>query len=144
MVYSDWVFVENQDDLNKLNDSFYWGEGATTVEFFGCQKNDDYFPEDISRSGFGEVNLHLLVELLEEAEPGYVEFVLIHCEKFDSFFLNQPSFKGRVDSLKRVYLEHPYAGETRCARLIYRSVIDNDHELRLYESSYFKSVERID
>ena len=137
MSTSNWSLIESQDDLNKLNSAFRWGEETQTVEFYGCFKNEPYFPPEISRSGRLNVNLHLLVELheAEKEDPDYVEFVLIDCE-FHSDFINKPCFTGRVDSLKRVYLENGNYTEARCARLLYRYIFGY---LNLHESPFFNS-----
>lgn len=142
MIHSDWMFIENQDDLDKLNGSFDWGEGATTVEVFACRKNEDYFPKIISR-GFDGLNVHLLIQLLEDEEPDFVEFVLIDCDELNAHYCTMPHFSGRVDSLKRVTLEDTSGRQMRCARLIYRYVTDKGNEIRLDDSAYFKSADSI-
>ncbi len=63
MSASGWKVVESQSDLDLLNSSFEWEEDIRTLEFFGLLKNELYFPEEISRSGYLQPNIHMLVEV---------------------------------------------------------------------------------
>lgn len=140
MIDGGWIFVDSKDDLDRLNCTYYWGDGTETREFYGCQKYESYFPSDVSLDG-GSLNLHLLVELTEREpeDPRFIELVLIGCGRMEFNFLVQPHFVGRMDSLKRVYLEYD-GSETRCCRLIYRLIGRN---LSLYEQAYFKTADSI-
>jgi len=135
-----WIFVDSKDDLDRLNSTYYWGDGAEIREFYGCEKYESYFPSDVSLGG-GALNVHLLVELTEREpeDPRFIELVLIGCDRMEFNFWVQPHFVGRMDSLKRVYLEHD-GRATRCCRLIYRLIGRN---LSLYEQAYFKTADSI-
>ncbi|HEY9713877.1 MAG TPA: hypothetical protein V6C72_10430 [Chroococcales cyanobacterium] len=125
MIHSKWFFIDSQADLDKLENRFFWEDGVATVEMFGCIRSEPYFPEDIARCGYFNLNIHLLVELQErqhDDDPDFVELVLIDCDQADYFFLQQPHFKGRVDSLKRVRIDSLNAVEMSCSRLIYRLI----------------------
>jgi hypothetical protein len=140
---NNWLSIDNKNDLSQLNQVLGGIDGSETVEFYGCQKNEPYFPDDVAR-GFGGVNVHLLIALLEretEGDPHFVECVLIDCDRLDLSFLRQPLFTGRIDSLKRVYIESDRHDEVRCARLIYRPIYQL---LQLHEVAYFRSSDSID
>jgi hypothetical protein len=135
-----WIFVDSSGDLRRLNNNYYWGDGAETREFYGCQKFESYFPSDVSLDG-GSLNVHLLVELTERQpeDPRFLELVLIGCDRMALGFLQHPHFVGRIDSLKRVYLDDD-GRETRCCRLIYRLIAQ---DLSLYDLAYFKTADSI-
>ena len=144
MTYSTWISIDSQDDLDRLNESFFWGvDGVETVEFFGCLKNEPYFPTDISRGGTAYFNIHLLVQFNErenEDELDFVEFVLIGGNAESSFLLH-PHFKGSVDSLKRVQIDHiDGEGGMSCARLIYRFFHGG---VRCWDESYFLTADSV-
>jgi len=140
VIDGDWIFVDSKDDLDKLNSTYYWEDGAETIEFYGRQKFESYFPSDVSLGG-GALNVHLLVELTEgePEDPRFIELVLIGCDRMEFGFLERPHFVGRMDSLKRVYLEKD-GRETRCCRLIYRLI---SRHLSLHEEAYFKAADSI-
>lgn len=140
MIDGGWIFVDSKDDLSRLNSNYYWGDGAETREFYGCQKFESYFPSDVSLDG-GSLNVHLLVELTEREQEGprFLELVLIGCNRMELGFLQHPHFVGRVDSLKRVYLDDD-GRETRCCRMIYRLI---SRDLCLYKQAYFKTADSI-
>lgn len=146
MKYSAWTFVESQDDLNTLRDAFDWDE-AELIEFYGCLTNEPYFPEDISRSGQENMNVHLLVQLSwhQVTDPDFVELVLIDCDLLDLTYMQRPRFTGRVDSLKRVYINTGGSvTEMRCGRLIYRVIYDRDRqEVRPHQATYFKQSDSV-
>ncbi len=140
MIDGGWIFVDSKDDLDRLNSTYYWGDGAETREFYGCQQYESYFPSDVSLGG-GGLHLHLLVELTEREpeDPRFIELVLIGCDRIELGFLERPHFFGRMDNLKRVYLEED-GSVARCCRLIYRLI---SRHLSLYEQAYFKTADSI-
>lgn len=144
MICSEWICIENQNDLDSLNSNYEWHEEVEFVEFVGLLKNESYFPIEISRSGRNHPNIHIILEISasENHQCTLLEFVLIACESFDNSFLEQPHFSGKVDSLKRVIVEDQHH-QTRmsCARLMYRTVQDN--RLSFNSSSYFKFSDSI-
>lgn len=143
MNYSSWRFVDEQQDLDSLRDDFCWDEGEL-VEFYGCLTSEEYFPQDISRSGRTNINVHLLVQLFihKDSDPNFLELVLIECDLLDLTYMQSLRFSGRVDSLKRVSVDNETGGtDMRCARLIYRTIHDHEQlEIRPREWVYFKAT----
>jgi hypothetical protein len=140
MICSTWTNVDSQYDLNSLRDAYAWDE-TELVEFYGCLTNEPYFPEDISRTGSTNVNVHVLIEIArhKESDADFVELVLIGCDMLDLTFMQCPRFEGRVDSLKRVSIDEGGGADMRCARLIYRLIHDRAREeVRPHDRAYFK------
>jgi len=130
----NWIYVDNQDELNKLNTLNDWNEG-TTIEFYSKPSNEIYFPDDVSRSGWTHNNIHLINNAYS-SQFTHIEIVLISCDRCDSGYLNEPHFNGKVDGLRRVEIYNIH-GELRmrCARLIYRTLNIEPHLPR----NYFKT-----
>jgi len=127
-----WHTIESQDELDALNKRVCW-EDSETVVYFATARNEDYFPSDVSRSGYILKNVHVLCRICSQ-EAGYLEMVWIHCDWFTSHFLDHPYMSGRVDSLKRVeVLDAQRSTQMRCARVIYRFVAEAD----VTEGSYY-------
>ena len=115
-----WSIIDSQADLDRFNQSVCW-EDTSTVEYYGTLRNEPHFPNEVSRSGFANKNVHLLCD----TSRGCVQMVFIDCDWLSSTFLEHPFFTGRVDSLKRVeVMESDGAMAMRCSRLIYRFVAD--------------------
>jgi hypothetical protein len=146
MTYFTWTFVDTQDDLDLLENIFDWDE-AELLEFHGCLTNETYFPQDISRSGSNNMNVHMLMQLSRhgESDPDFIELILIDCDLLSLTYMHCPQFKGRVDSLRRVSIEADGSGtDMRCARLIYRTIQDRDQqEVRPHLTSYFKTADSL-
>ena len=120
-----WRAIETQTDLDSLDKRVCW-EDSETVEYYATARNDDYFPSDVSRSGYSHKNVHILCRVCS-SEAAYLEMVWIHCDWFTSPFLDHPHMAGRVDSLKRVeILDAHRSTQMRCARVIYRFVAEAD------------------
>ena len=114
-----WISVDDKQDLDALDRSNCW-EDSRTVEFYAQAGHEDYFPDDVSRSGYENKNIHILVETIS-AQLTHLEIVLVDCDHYDSGYLENMHFKGMVDSLKRVeIIRHDGSLEMRCSRLIYR------------------------
>jgi hypothetical protein len=121
----DWRSIDSQDDLDELAKSTCW-EDSETLEFYATQAGEDYFPTDVSRSGYTKMNLHFLLDACSAKQP-YLEMVFIDCDRTDIHFLTHFVVCGRTDGLKRVELQDG-KGQTqlRCSRLIYRFLEDSD------------------
>jgi len=121
----DWRSIDSQVDLDELAESTCW-EDSETLEFYATQAVEDYFPADVSRSGYTKMNLHLLLDACSARQP-YLEMVFVDCDRTDIHFLTHFFVRGRVDGLKRVELEDGKGQmQLRCSRLIYRFVEDNE------------------
>ena len=114
-----WKSVDTPSDLEQLAAANCW-EDSETLEFYATPANADYFPNDVSRSGYQNMNIHMLVSACS-SNALILELVFIDADWSSLSFLTQPFVGGRIDSLKRVYIED-YKGDTkmRCSRLIYR------------------------
>jgi hypothetical protein len=66
------------------------------------------------------MNIHMLVDACSP-HGAILELVFIDADWSSLSYLTQPFVGGRIDTLKRVYIED-YEGDTkmRCSRLIYR------------------------
>jgi hypothetical protein len=119
----NWIIVNSNEDLNKLNDAVCWAD-SETIEYYGTIRNEAFFPNDVSRSGQINKNVHVLCRACS-AHGRYLEMVLIDCDLLGSRYLDQPYMSGRVDNLKRVYIENAEGSTVmRCSRLIYRFLLD--------------------
>lgn len=114
-----WKSTDSDDDLHWLDRAVCW-EDSTTVEVYALDRNDSYFPVDVSRSGYNNKNLHLFFEV-DSPHGDHLHLVLIDCDHYSDSFIENPFFTGRVDTLKRVEVTDA-RGTTRmrCSRLIYR------------------------
>ena len=127
-----WHAIETQSDLDTLDQRVCW-EDSETVEYYATARNEDYFPSDVSRSGYGHKNVHVLCQV-SSPEAAYLEMVWIHCDWFNGHFLDHPHMSGRVDRMKRVeILDAQRSTQMRCARIIYRFVAEADAT----EGSYY-------
>lgn len=131
-----WNIIETQADLDSLNKRVCW-EDSETVEYYATARNEDYFPSDVSRSGYSHKNVHVLCRVCSR-EAAYLEMVWIHCDWSSGPFLDQPYMSGRVDSLKRVeILDAKRSTQMRCSRVIYQFVAEAD----VTEGSYYVQSE---
>ena len=132
-MHMDWKSIDTQYDLAFFDQLICWDDSELS-EFCGTRQNEDYFPYDISRSGYGYLNLHVLYDVCS-TQGKFLHIVLIDCDDFSSRFLFHLSFeKGRVDTLKRVEVRDDWR-EMRCARMIYRFVSETEirqHQPYLY------------
>lgn len=131
-----WISVNTQSDLNELAAANCW-EDSKTLEFHATPVNDPYFPDDVSRSGYQNMNIHLLVDACSSSGP-ILEMVFIDADWSTLSYLTEPFVSGRIDLLKRVYIED-YSGDSkmRCSRLIYRFL----NEESIYHSGkYYASI----
>jgi len=121
-----WHSIDTNSCLSSFERSSCWGEDANTLEVVILERNEKYFPEDTSLSGYFHKNLHLLVEV-DGSLGAYLHVVFIACEQFSSCFIDEPYFVGTVDSLKRVDVGHTNGrSDMRCARVIYRVVDESE------------------
>ncbi len=127
----NWIVVNSQVDLDDLNSSVCW-EDSESIEYYATIRDEEYFPNDVSRSGYVNKNIHLLCQVCSSRER-YLEMVLIDCDRLAPRFLDRPFMNGRVDTLKRIEIVD-YRGDLRmrCSRLIYRFHRTVDSELGAY------------
>jgi hypothetical protein len=127
-----WTPIDTSDDLRRLDQAVCW-EDSETLEYYASFQNEDFFPSDVSRSGYMNKNIHVLCRADSQLGP-YLEMVLIDCDWHGSRFLDNPCMSGSVDSLKRVQIEDAKGATVmRCSRLIYRFLpADNVVEGRYY------------
>ena len=134
----EWINVDTQIDLDNFDQSVCW-EDSEVLEYYAKLSNESYFPSDISRSGWINKNIHILIESDSDKAP-YLEIVLVDCDHFSSLFLEQLSFQGRVDSMKRIEITgYKDTLEMRCSRLIYRFLAEED----MPKGLYFRQVDSI-
>lgn len=116
---SQWCSVDTQADLDALDSSSCWPD-SRCLEFYGLSQSERYFPGDISRSGYEHPNVHLFVEL-SGSRHTHMHVVCIDCDWYQTAFLSQPDFRGRVDTLRRVEVTDSYGStRMRCSRLVYQ------------------------
>jgi hypothetical protein len=120
----DWKFIDTQADLDFFEQSVCWDD-SELFEFCGTRHNENYFPHDISRSGYlCCLNLHALYEVCSAPER-FLHVVLIQCEHLGYDFLHPCFWRGKVDTLKRVEIQGDLKW-MRCARMIYRFVPEGE------------------
>ncbi len=114
-----WISVDTIEDLEKLAEENCW-EDSETLEFYASPFVEKYFPDDVSRSGYRNMNIHVLIDACSSMGP-ILEIVFIDADWTSLSYLTQLFIGGHIDTLKRVYIED-YKGDTemRCSRLIYR------------------------
>lgn len=114
-----WISVDTPSDLEELAEANCW-EDSESLEFHASPVSAPYFPIDVSRSGYQNMNIHLLVDACS-SHGQILEMVFIDADWSSLSYLTKPFIGGRIDQLKRVYIED-YNGDTkmRCSRLIYR------------------------
>lgn len=117
----NWKHVDTQSDLDHLDSSNCW-EDSEVTEYIAVLTNENYFPDDVSRSGWHNKNLHILVDA-DSANGSHIEIVLIDCDHFSHGYLENIHFQGKVDGLKRVEIfDYKRDLRMRCSRVIYRWV----------------------
>jgi len=57
----DWTAVDSQADLDQLDRSICW-EDSEAVRFHGSPLNRADYPADVSRSGFVNKNVHVVID----------------------------------------------------------------------------------
>jgi len=133
-----WISIDNNEDLKNLDSSNCW-EDTELVEFYGTTLDEKYFPSDVSRSGYTNKNLHLLLNA-DSSNGSYLEIVLIDCDFYNSSYLENVHFSGRVDGLKRVEIfDYQDNLRMRCSRAIYRWLESDDP----IDGNYFKMSDSI-
>jgi hypothetical protein len=118
MKADSWKSVDSQQDLEEL-DHYLWDHDKETVEFYGKLGQEKYFPADVSRRGYNDKNLHVLVKVGVPAPQPYLELVFIAYEYIGRDFIDKVHARGKIDSLKRITIEDD---GVKCGRLIYRWV----------------------
>lgn len=114
-----WKAVDTSADLNELAEENCWDD-SETLEFYANPSVEPYFPSDVSRSGYVNMNIHLLIQA-DSCKGEILEIVFIDADLSSLSYLTQPEFDGRVDNLKRIYIEDDLGNTSmRCSRLIYR------------------------
>lgn len=117
-----WLSIETQLELDRLERSIPW-EDARTIEFYGTNRIEPFFPGDVSRCGQIHKNIYVLVRYYTSKGPRFLELVLIHCDHGSLWFLEKPDVRGHVDSLKRVeFRGFDGVAVARCARVMYRFI----------------------
>ena len=133
----NWKHIDTQKNLDDFDSSNCWDD-SEVVEFIGLIGNEDYFPDDVSRSGYQNKNVHLLVEACSE-NGSHLEIVLIDCDHFSSDYFSVIHFQGKVCGLKRVEVfDYQDNLRMRCSRIIYRWL---EREPK-YDKSYFLCRDR--
>ena len=133
-----WNFVDSTEEFEELAGANCW-EDSQVLELYATPRNEDYFPSDVSRSGHRNMNIHMLVDACSGRAP-ILELVFIDADTSSLHYLMQPFVQGRIDNLKRVYIEN-HKGELkmRCSRLIYRFV--EEEELH-FSGSYYATAQQ--
>lgn len=133
----NWKSVDTQADLDELCQKVCW-EDSETIEFYGKLGNEPYFPDDISRSGHRNQNIHVLCRICSHA-GAWMELVLIDCDWFYFSSLRHLRMQGKVDSLRRVDLQDEKKSTLlRCSRLIYRFLTQDEVAAVASPVSYFR------
>jgi hypothetical protein len=121
----NWSIIDKQDHLNDLDRMVCW-EDSRVIELYALNHIETYFPNDISRSGYSNKDVHVFCEVCSSVSP-YLYMVWIHCDCYDSNFVENLHMAGSVDSLKRgEILDSNGSVQMRCARLIYRFVSETE------------------
>jgi hypothetical protein len=124
--------------LNQLDRQVCW-EDSETVEYYAKISNEDYFPFNISRSGYVNKNIHILCQSDSSKGP-YLEMVLIDCDHFSASFAENITMNGRVDALKRIEIyDYNETLQMRCSRMIYRFLTEDE----IPSGNYFKHSKSI-
>jgi hypothetical protein len=117
-----WKTVDTQDHLEKLSAHFCEGHDCETLEFYAKPTHEKYFPADISRRGYDDKNLHVLLEM-PAGDASHLELVFVGYEYVGNDFLDNICLDGRLDSLGRFEIGDKLNGTgLKCARLVYRWV----------------------
>jgi len=135
-----WKAVDTNADLNELSEGNCWDD-SETLEFYANPFVEPYFPSDVSRSGYENMNIHLLIHA-DSYKGEILEIVFIDADYASLSYLIQPCFNGRVDALKRIYIEDTIGNTMmRCSRLIYRYMPEEPiHHSRRYYATAQQSV----
>ncbi|MEZ4438263.1 MAG: hypothetical protein R3B72_04200 [Polyangiaceae bacterium] len=132
-----WTPIDSQEDLDALNRSLAWDD-ATLVEFYVTSVLYDDLPSDVSRSGFTQLTMYVLIDT-GDAEPSLLELAFLHCDRLALSHVSAGDFvlRGYVDSLKRVELtDRGDQTQVRCARLAFRRLDRDDQTLPFYPSQF--------
>jgi len=122
-----WKIIDTQDDFNYLGQCVCW-EDSESIEYYATILNEEYFPNDINRSGYINKNLHILFRT-DSSKGDYLEMVCIDCDRFASHFPDHFFVQGHVGPLKRVEIEDAKGNlQLRCSRLIYRFLSEQINE----------------
>ncbi|MDO9569403.1 MAG: hypothetical protein Q7J58_08490 [Hydrogenophaga sp.] len=114
-----WTAVDSNADLRELADSNCW-EDSETLEFYATTACERYFPTDVSRSGYINMNIHVLLSACSPRGE-ILEIVFIDADWSSLNYLTHVFIGGRIDPLKRVNIEDANGSlEMRCSRIIYR------------------------
>jgi hypothetical protein len=127
-----WTLVNSQFELEALSECVYWDD-AETVAFVGdTATHHHYFPPDVSRSGYSNWNVRLLLHVAD-GRGSHLELLLVDCDEFSAALFRGFTLRGRVDSLKRVEVDDS-AGHRilRCSRLMYRYISVDQTVARTY------------
>ena len=108
-----WKSTDSEDNFLWLDRAVCW-EDSTTLEVYVLDRNELYFPDDISRSGYTNKNVHLFFEVVSP-HGDHLHLVLIDCDHYSASFIENPIFTGRVDTPKRVEVTDAH-GTTRMRR----------------------------
>lgn len=133
-----WSTIDSQNDLNNFDQSVCWDD-SEVLEYYGKITNESYFPNDISRSGYTNKNIHVFIKSDSNQAP-YMEMVLIDCDYLNMYFIENISFQGYVDRLKRIEItEKKSSLLMRCSRMIYRFLKEDE----IIKGTYFRYADSI-
>lgn len=133
-----WSTIDSQNDLNNFDQSVCWDD-SEVLEYYGKITNESYFPNDISRSGYTNKNIHVFIKSDSNQAP-YMEMVLIDCDYLNMYFIENISFQGYVDRLKRIEITDKKSSLLmRCSRMIYRFLKEDE----IIKGTYFRYADSI-
>lgn len=132
---NNWQSVDTQAELDDLAARVCW-EDSETQEIYATPANLDYYPSDVSRSGYRLMNVHVLINADSSVAP-FLELAFVDCDRTNIHFLTHLFVKGRIDGLKRVELEDGKGQAVlRCSRLIFRFLSESQE---MWSGHYFRN-----
>ena len=113
--------INTQSDLDELDSTICWEDSTLkSAHISGSAQN--YFPNDISGSGYNSKHYHCLYEI-SGSNHCYLEIVYINCHQMAEMFIERPFFAGIVQIGKQIRItDYKGASKLECDRIIYRSL----------------------
>ena len=123
----NWKSIDTTEELSILDQSICWDD-SQTLEYYASSRNEDYFPDDISRSGWHHKNIFVLCET-DSSQGSFLELVFISSEWYGAWFMENIQLSGHVDTMKRVMIINQNGSTImQCCRLIYRFLSEVEAE----------------